>query len=409
MGHFGRVRRPVAGALLAVGGLIAGSVALAGCGPTPLAQAGSVLRTATDATIVHPDGSRSSAQAGESLQRGDEILTAKGGSATVDTRARMVRLVGGSALTVLRGDRQVLQRGQAVIDAQAGDGETVELDGYTVTVPSGSATRVQRGSNFSAGVLAGSTTVTNADGARLTVPALSQVVFGGDALPTAATALHLTDDAAEAATVPSLVRDDEQLNSLARGIDGAGRSATGAVDAAWQSGGGASPGAAGRDTAISDRVLPIVIARSARHQSANSAYRDAVGWRAQGGSWGVITHRLGVGAVAVSTELAALERVTHGRLGRAGLAALVGAATGVPVKAPQGVTPGHKQSAGGPPTAPPPTSTPPTPPTPTPTPSPKPSGGPVGSVVSTVKQVLQHLPKLPPSVPALPLPAPSLP
>lgn len=392
-------------ALLLAVCLAGGGVLAAGCGTSPLGDAATTLRAARQVTIVAPDGRRSPGTAGTVVRPGDEIVTGPGGAAALVTRDRTVYLPAGSALRIGDGTHQSVQHGSAVVDARAGDGETVEVAGYRVAVPGGAATRIDGGVTLRVGTLVGAAAVTAPGGARLRIPALAQVLLGGDSLPAGTTALHLTDDAAEAAAAPALVRDDELLGDLARGLDGSGTATARTVQAAWQTGAGASAQAraAGRDAAgtrISDQVLPVVLARAAGAGPAVvSDYADAVRWRAQGGSWGVIAHRLGIGATRAADELAALQRLPHGGLARV-VTAAVAAATRVGTAA----AGGHAGSAGAP--GPSGSSSSPTRRTggqgsgsnPTPTPSPSPSGPVqhlVGSVGKTVRKVLKSLPPLP--------------
>lgn len=374
----------------------AGVVGVAGCGSSPLAQAATSLRAAHDAIVVHADGHTSPARPGMTLQRGDEVVTDPTGSATLATLDRVVFVVPRSAVRISNGARQSVQRGSAVVDARAGDGEQVAVDGFTVSVPGGTASRIDGGVTARVATLAGSARVVAPGGAALAVPALSQAMLGGDTLPAATTALRLTDDAAEAAAAPGLVRDDEVLDDLARGLDGSGTAAARSVQTAWRSTAGAASQAVQvaadqSGTAISDRVLPMVLSRAASGPS-SADYVAAVRWRAQGGSWGVIAHRLGVTASRAADELTALERQPHGGLARAIAAAVLSG--GRPTTTTAGTGTGHSPS--GPSNgngSPPPSSS--SPPNPSPTPTPSPTGTLrklVGGVDRTVRKVLKALP-----------------
>jgi hypothetical protein len=136
------------------------------------------------------------------------------------------------------------------------------------------------------------------------LPALSQAVLSGDALPAATTPLHLTDSVNEDSVAPSLVRDDIALNALARGIDTTGRSTAEVVEASWTGTTQSVPTHVNR----SERVLPVLIADSTHGGSAQQRYNAAVGWRAEGGSWGVVLHLLSGHASTVESTLAALQK-----------------------------------------------------------------------------------------------------
>jgi hypothetical protein len=383
----------------------AAAAGVAGCGSAPLADAPTTLRVAHDVSVVRAGGGQVPGTVGMILRRGDEILTGSHGSATLATRDRSVFLAARSALRVGDGAHQSLQRGSVLVDAVHGDGETVGLAGYRVSVADGAATRVDAGVAMRVGSLAGRARVTAPGGATLAVPALSQAMLGGDTVPSGTTALHLTDDAAEAAAAPALVRDDLLLLDLARGLDGSGASAAGTVQAAWEQGAGRATVARRaalrtRGTDLSDRVLPVAIARAAGGGATAADYAAAVRWRAQGGSWGVIAHRLGVAASGAANELTALERLPRGGLQRvvaAALAATVASRPGGTAAPGGGSHPSAHPTPG--------TSQPPAPGSggsPAPSPAPSPSGGPVGGVTGglgkTVHKVLKLLPPLPTKV-----------
>lgn len=297
-----------AGALVATAAL--GAVSLTGCGSS-VADATTTLAAAIGVTVIHSDGSTVAGVDGMHIDPGDVLHTGPGGRADLLTRSRHVYLGSSASLQVVNGAHEALRHGAVVVDAQHGPGLSLDVGGLTVTAADGTAVRAERSATVRVGALAGSTRVVSVAGRSLTVPALRQVVTGGDALSDRTTPLRLTDDDAEAHTVPDLVRADEALVSLARGIDGSGASTTHVVTASWQRPLAPTPPGVAR----SERVLPIVIA-AAGSGDALRRYRAAVSYRTAGGSWGVVAALVGVVASNVVDELAVLERTAPaGRIG----------------------------------------------------------------------------------------------
>jgi len=300
--------------------------------------------------------------------------------------------------------------GGVVVNAQDGaPALDIEVGGLDVHTPSGSAVRAERSVTSRIGALAGPTEVTTSAGRRLTIDALHQAMVGGDALPDSTTALRLTDDDGEAHAVPDLVRDDETLNGLARGIDSTGPSTTRVVAASWS-----GPLTAPRGVGRSERLLPAVIAATGSPGGADARYRRAVDFRKAGGSWGVIAHLLGVPAQDVVATLAAFEKTQPP--GRVGSVAAVLASAGLTGNAGGSHTGGNGgdnggngsgdnnnggHGSGGP----------------SPSPSPSPSGTVdqvIGTVNDTVGDVLSILPTPTPTPSSsrqtiqLPVPVPSV-
>jgi hypothetical protein len=297
-------RSALAQGAMALAVMAAGVVVVATDGSTPAANAETVLGVVKDAKIVSSSGSTRVAEAGDRLFRGDVIMTGPHGSAQVITRQRTTFLAGPGALVVVDGERQQLRSGTVVVDALDGPGLDLDLTGTLVTIPRGSAIEAARGASTRVGALAGPAELASSVGRRLALPALEQVVLSGDAVPGATTPLHLTDSAEEARVVPRLIADDIALKTLARGIDTTGRSTAHIVETSWTGVSQPIPNRAKR----SERVLPVLIADSTRGGSAQQRYNNAVAWRAQGGSWGVVLHLLSGRAAAVEATLAALQR-----------------------------------------------------------------------------------------------------
>jgi hypothetical protein len=350
-------------------------------GSVPIAKAATTLADVRDAQVIAPDGHTVPGRDGQRVANGDVVRTGRTGSAELVTRGRVVYVDHSAAVAVIDGAHQQLRAGGAVIDAQHGPGLLVDLVGDSLAVPTGSATEATRSVSVHVGSLAGSSQITSATARRLTIPPLAQSVVNGDALPASTTPLHLSDDAAEAKAVPTLVNDDVALQDLARGIDSSGRAAAHVIDTSWTGTESAMPTAAPR----SERVLPMVIADAtpAAGGSTQDRYDHVVDWRRAGGSWGVVVQLLSAHASAVQAKFAALLRnQPTGQIGTVSFQSLAAPARGTT----------HSPTTS---SAPPSTST--SPPTtgtspggghhggtPLPTPSPKP----VRKVVTTGQRVV---------------------
>ena len=308
-------------ALLAVGSLAAAPF-LTGCSSS-VAAASTSLRGVLAATVVHSDGTTRPALDGLTLKPGDVVRTGPGGRAELVTRSRVVYVGSQASVQVVDGAHQVLRLGSVVANAQRGaPALDIEVGSLDVHTPSGSAIRAERSVTSRVGALAGPSQVTTSAGRRLTIDPLHQAMVGGDSLPDSTTPLRLTDDDGEARAVPDLVRDDETLNGLARGIDSTGPSTTRVVQASWS---GPLTAPAGVDR--SERLLPAVIAATGSAAGADARYQRAVDYRKAGGSWGVIARLLGVPAQSVVATLAAFEKSQPP--GRIGSVAAVLASAGI--------------------------------------------------------------------------------
>jgi hypothetical protein len=381
--------------LLALAVMAAGVVVVATDDSTPVARAETTLGTFHDVKIVSAAGVVREAFVGQQLVNGDIITTGRHGAADLITRNRVTMLGRSAALVVKNGGLQQLRTGTAVIDALRGPGINLDISGNIVSIPHGSGTEAIRGVSVRVGALAGPAQITSPSGRRLALPALSQAVLSGDALPGATTPLHLTDSVEEGRVAHRLVNDDLALKTLARGIDTTGRSTARIIAASWSGTTQPVPNRVRR----SERVLPVLIADATRGGSAQQRYNNAVSWRAQGGSWGVVLHLLSGRATAVESRLAEIQRAGQepGQIGTVSPPAVVAAG-------PSGPTAFETPSVGGGPTHFP-TSTPPkvTPPgTPTVTPTPT---NLLGSLVSTVQSVLDGVLNLLPHEKAVEKPA----
>jgi hypothetical protein len=309
MGQSAHPGRPAGGhrapvAALAVGAaVLSGGVLLTGCS-TSAASAETVLRGTAGVTVVHTDGSTLAGRDDLRLRPGDVVRTGDGGRAELVTRERTVYLGSAAALQVLDGERQSLRHGAAVVDAQDGPALSLQVAGLTVSAPEGSALRAERSVTVRIGALAGDVDIESGTGRQLRVAALHQTIVGGDALPDDTTPLQLTDDDGEARTVPDLVRDDQTLLGLARGIDSTGGSTFRVVNAQWHAPLAPTP----RGAARSERLLPAVIAAAGPAAGAVQRYDAAVELRRAGGSWGVVARLIGVRAAGVVDALASFDR-----------------------------------------------------------------------------------------------------
>ncbi|HVT19881.1 MAG TPA: hypothetical protein VHE57_00655 [Mycobacteriales bacterium] len=297
-------RSALAQGALALAVIAAGAVVVVTDDSTAIADAETQLGVVRNAQIVSASGTTRPATFGAALLPGDLITTGPHGSAEVVTKRRTTLLGSRAALAVVNGGRQQLRTGTAVVDALSGPGLDLDLSGVVVGIPHGSATEAARGVSVRIGALSGPAALTGTTGRRLALPPLSQAVLSGDALPGGTTPLHLTDSRHESSVVPALVRDDVALKALARGIDSTGNSTARVVQSAWSGTTQPVPGRAHR----SERVLPMLIADSTRGGTPQQRYDNAVAWRAEGGSWGVVLHLLSGRATAVEATLASLQR-----------------------------------------------------------------------------------------------------
>src|SRR4051794_6979255 len=177
---------------------------LTGCSSS-LTAATTTLQGVVNATVVHRDGTAVTAINGLRLRAGDLVRTGLAGRAELVTRSRTVYVGSDASVEVVDGAHQELRHGAAVVDAQEGPGLALQVAGLSVAVAEGAATRAERSVTVRVGALAAATHIVSATGRSLTVPALHQVMVGGDALPDSTTPLRLTDDDGEARAVPDLV------------------------------------------------------------------------------------------------------------------------------------------------------------------------------------------------------------
>ncbi|HWA67889.1 MAG TPA: hypothetical protein VG899_16115 [Mycobacteriales bacterium] len=307
---------------LSVAVVAAGVVVAVTRGSSPITSAATILRDPRDATVRTASGATHVGSDGESITDGEVVMTGPHGVADLDTRGRNVLLSGDAALEVVDGEHQQLKTGTAVVDARNGAGLLLDLTGDTVSVPQGSATEAARGVSVRVGSLVGPASVTSSNGRRLSIPRLYQALLSGDALPADVAPLHLSDSNDEVEVIPHVVADDLSLKSLARGIDTTGRSTARVIEASWSGIRQPVPDSHTR----SERVLPVLIADATHGGQLQQRYDDAVDWRAEGGSWGVVLHLLDGTAATVESTLASLQKAAQ-PAGQVGTVVTVGATT----------------------------------------------------------------------------------
>jgi hypothetical protein len=353
-------------------------------GSSPITSAATILRDPRDATVRSTSGSSHVGVDGEAITAGEVVMTGPHGVADLDTRGRNVLLSGGAALEVVDGEHQQLKTGTAVVDARNGAGLLLDLTGDTVTIPQGSATEAARGVSVRVGSLVGPASITSTTGRRLSVPTLYQALFSGDALPSAIAPLHLNDSNDEVEVIPHIVADDLSLESLARGIDTTGRSTAQVIDASFTGIRQPVPDSHSR----SERVLPVLIADATHGGEVQQRYDDAVDWRAEGGSWGVVLHLLNGTATTVEATLASLQKAGQ-KAGQVGTVITVGVTT-PPTTGPSAIA--TPPVIGGGTTFPTSPGTPSSPPSTVPTVPPNLLGGLISTLQSVIDGVLNLLP-----------------
>lgn len=392
--------------------LLAATLVLALAGRDPAAEE-TFVTSATSAVLRLPDGTERAASVGDRVPRGSTLRTSGPGGARLTTAGRDVWVGALSTVTVLDGVRQVLERGQVLVDTQRGPALTLAttLGAGTVQTTGESLARVEQNvATLRLAVYRGEASVTAASRrASTTVPALFETRVPYDGLPEPVSALALTVrngvyDQWEQLLVSNLVAADIDLNSVAAGLDGPdGQAVLQAAPASLTS--ALEPG---RTTG--EAALAVAVAQKARLFDDDARNLDAVErHRSDGGSWGVV-------AAIVRAPVTEVTKVLDSSLDAAGPAGSPGFVPDGTVAPPNGSpdgsglgrpTPTRTPSGPGGPTTPPPTRGPvddavdavksalPTPaptvtPTPTtpPTPAPSRSPAPVEDVVGTVIDAL---------------------
>jgi hypothetical protein len=391
IGHSPGRRAFTSVAVLAAGSLLA-AVGLSACG-VDAAKASTVVRDARAATLQLADGTTKAASDGATVPRGAVVTTAPGGSVSLVTSGRVVLLGSDTSVAVLDGRREQLRKGLVMVDGRKAGELELDAGAATVTTTRGSVTRVERDALLRVASFRRDASV-RAAGRRATVKvdALHQVQVPYGGLPGRVTALGLTRDTWERRYALDLVTRDVDLNNLAAGLD-ANPSSTAAIGAVLPATyRNAVPLAAGEKA--SEQTLGFLIAR-AGHDDAKT-YENVRGWRAEGGSWGVVAALADADVAEVSSALDAILEPNEPVLaaepggGSIDVGGLFGGSG--PTGSGGGLGPGQTGASPRPVSGPAPSRTP--------SPRPSSSPDPVQQVVTTVQSLLPSPPPVVPPPPA---------
>lgn len=386
-GHFGRWLQgrtseiPSGVAVLAAGSMLA-ALGLSACGPD-VASAKTVVRSPRAATVVLSDGASRPATDGMTVPKGATVRTAPGGSASLVAARRTVLLGSETAVTVVDGSREQLRQGLVMVDARRSPGLSLAAGAATVETQRGGLSRIERGVLLRAASFLGTLKVqaTSRRGST-SVERLYQVQVPDGGVPGRKTPLALTRDRWERRYALDLVTADTDLTALAEGLDRNPSSSSAVLSTLPASYAGSAAG-----VTVSETALAYVVATAAKVSP------DRVrGWRADGGSWGVVAALADADVTAVS---AALDSI----LNRGGDQTAVVAAGPDPGT----IGPGE---IGGPVVAPSPSSGGRPSSRPSKRPSPSASPDPVSDVVTTVTDLLPTPVPTPVTVPLGPSPSP---
>lgn len=403
-------RSPGRAAVLALC-LVGAATPLAACGHGP-ADATTVLRGASGVTVVTAAGVPHAGVDGERLTVGETVRTTTADSALVTGR-RVTTLGPATTVGILDRSHYALDAGTVVVDHRHGPDARVDAGPVSVSGIGATAIRIERGFAVRVAVYDGGDATVSASERAATVPALHEVDVPGASLPAVPAPLALRDDALDRLAAPALVSADLVLDHRASALDRPGGAV---VPAALVRTLPAAPAA----TEISERVLPVAIARADRGTPLADAYARAAQLRAEGGSWAVVAALMGTTADAVQQQLDALlagpaevlglPAAVTANAGAAAVAVLLSVAapaTAAPSTAPAPPVTSSPPHGGGSAPAPAPVPSPtPTPlvqtlidtvtgllphggtstpaPTPTPTPAPTASGGLLGGVLGSL-------------------------
>lgn len=390
-----RWRKDTVGVLAAATSVLVAACVSAYVLPSDPADADTVLTSVTQGVVVLPDGSEHSARIGESLPRGAVLRTGPTGGGRLTAAGRDVYVGAMSTVQVLDGVREVLQRGQVMVDARDGAGLRLTVGGApranVVEVVGGALARVERAAVLRVGVFRGVADVTAVGRqARTEVPALHQTTAQYGDLPANPSALFLRKDTWERRLAADLTSADDDLVRLADGL----RGAQGAVVVAAAR--SALVRAAQDPSSATDRgeqALSIALAEVGRASADPVTNLGTVRTaRTEGGSWGVAAGLVRAGVTDVT-----------GRLSQSLDAEEDTPVVAVPTVRP--VVPGVPNSASPRPTRPPGTSRPTPRPTTSrpPTTPPTEDPGPVEQLITTINDLLPTpLPTLaPPRLPGV--------
>lgn len=300
-------------------GLLAGAivVCLAGlgaCSPQP-SDAVTVLTGAAGAFVADAAGVEHPATEGEQLFAGARIRSTTG-SPVLTTGGRRTTLGPASELQLQARSVYELLLGTVVIDRRRGPGVVLTAADVQISALGRTAVRVQRGFSVRVALYTGGSATIRVGGRSRTVPPLSELIVPGVSLPAAARPLALRDDALDQIADLGLVSEDRALRRRAAGLDGPGGAAVAvALDAALPRLLPSVPSVQALETKatagefaapLSERVLPLAIATTARGSRPDQAYRSIRALRAAGGSWGVLAALASAPLGAVQDAITAL-------------------------------------------------------------------------------------------------------
>lgn len=365
------------------------------------AAADTVVTSAVDAVVALPDGTTRTAVEGDRLPSGAQLRTGKGGAARLTTDGRDVLLGALSTVRVVDGVREVLERGQVMVDARTGPRLSLQTQGGTVSTAAGALARVERAALLRVAVYQGRASLSVAGRQATTaVPALHQVLAQYGGLPATPTVLALTPgDPWEVRYVNALVEADADLRGKQEGLRGAEGAVVLAATRRDLVDASASCPAATTDRG--ERALSLAVAEAADAAgSPTDRLATVCSGRAEGGSWGVVAALV---RASVSDVSARLDDVLE--VDTAAVAAVAGTQPQDPVDL---VFPTAAPSPGGPSSSPRPgpTDRPTDDGSPTPEP-PAPSPGLVDTVVGIVTGLLPTPAPAAPAPPVAVVPSPS--
>ncbi|MGH3745291.1 MAG: hypothetical protein ACRDTP_10570 [Mycobacteriales bacterium] len=386
---------------------LAGSAAsLTACGHGP-SDATTVLRGATGVTVVSAAGVPHPGAEGEHLTVGETVRTTRTDTALVTGR-RVTTLGPSTALDIADRSHYLLDAGTIVVDHRHGPDARVDAGPVTVEHIGATSVRIERGFAVRVAAFDGGAATVSASERSTLVPALHEIDVPGASLPSSPTPLALRDDALDTVAAPALVAGDQSLDHRAAALDLAGGSM---VPAALIR----SLPAALTSTTMSERVLPVAIARADRKAPLAGAYARATELRAEGGSWGVIAALMGANIGAVQQQLdellanapaaLTLPATATGDSGASAVTALLSAAapaTAAPTPAAPTPAATAVAAASAPPSGGGSSPAPGRSPSPTPTPTPL-----VQTLINTVTGLLPHGGAGAPAAPSRPAHGPS--
>jgi len=322
-------------AALATAVVLGCAAGLGACGPQR-GDAVTVLTAASGAFVADPAGVEHPALEGERLRAGERVRSTTG-RPVLGTGGRRTTLAPASALVLTAPSEYALSFGALVLDRRRGPAVVLHAGQVQISELGRTAVRVERGFSVRVAVYGGGGAAVRVAARGRALPALSEVIIPGASLPAQPAPLALRDDLLDVVADPPLVADDVALRRRADGLDGPGGAvvATG-LRAALPRVLPAALVAPNGSAALSERVLPVAIATSARGSRPAQAYDTVRSIRSAGGSWGVIAALVGAPLGAVEGAITALADAVPAPAGAdpaGAAAAAAGATPGAPAGA----------------------------------------------------------------------------